>query len=155
MLHGLALSQPVAGKATDPVQAAVQVDYPAAACALVQPIHVLGDQQLYPAAALQPGQGVVGRVGTGVPDRRPAPQGAQPVTLPATGVGDEFLVPHRLGGEPATFLVPVGGDARTRTDTGTRQHHHPPVAQQEAGEQVCVPGKRFHRLIIRRPDAAG
>src|SRR5699024_3951961 len=99
-----------------------QVDDMAAACSLVQGVHVLGHDPRYHTGALQLGQCEVPVVAHGPVHVAPSHMVAGPVVPTECVVGQELLVGHRLSwrGSGATVVGDsgVGGDARA----GQREH---------------------------------
>jgi hypothetical protein len=136
VLQDVAGRERVAGEASHPIQAAVQVDHLRTAGSLVEAIHILGDHQLQPVAVLQSRHGDVCRVGPGIPHRRPTRHGASPVPAPARRIGDEFMVLYRFATAPATPGVAIGRDAGSRTDARTGQGHYPAVAVEKCAESA-------------------
>jgi len=92
-------------EADDVGDPAVQRDQPPRARLLVEPVDVLGDEQL----GVQRRERVVGGVRLGSPHPAPAEVAARPVALPCRGARDELLERHR---HPLRRVRPaVVGDA--------------------------------------------
>jgi len=135
LLERFAAAAGFAAHAAHLVQAAVQVDHGGAAGALVQAVHVLGEQHLHGAACFQCGQGGVGGVGLGLAEARPAEQAARPVALAGGRFAHEILVVHRRGALPLAVGIAVIGNARVGAAAGAGEDEQAAGAVDEVSQR--------------------
>ncbi len=121
VLQRLARRSRLAIHAADAIDPPVQVDHPFAAGRLVQPVHVLRQQQLGSAPRLERGQSAVRVVGLSPTHEPPADETARPIAPPRRFLAHEGLIGHRLGALPLPVRVAIVRDARRRAAAGAGQ----------------------------------
>jgi len=112
----------------------VEVNHRPAPCGLVQPIHVLGEQDLALAIGFEARQGVIRIVGQGLSESSPADHAARPVTTTRGFLGDEGLEAHRLRPFPVAVDVAIVGDSGVRAAAGAGQNEKALMAFDEGLE---------------------
>jgi hypothetical protein len=112
----------VAAHAADTVEAAVQVDHRFAASGLMQPVDVLGQQDLALADRLEPRQRAVRVIRPGAADAPPADQAARPVAPPRRLLSHEGLIGDWRRALPGAVGVTIIGNARVHAASGAGQN---------------------------------
>src|SRR5882672_5889664 len=139
-----------AGKARGAMRAAVQLDQPRRAGALVKTVHVLRDEPADVSHRVEPGQRVVCRVGTRRGQQRPARHASTPVATPGRFGMQEFLQMHRCLARPVPFRVAVAGNAGLRARASAGQHEEFRISAYERVEVVHVAsGTAGHSRNVR------
>ena len=109
----------------------MQVDDFSAASGLVEAIDILCDQPRQSARALQLCNCPVGRVWFCAGDVPPPDNTPGPVPLPASNVGDKFLVLNGVAPLPASIVIPVGRYTGTQTYACTGKNPDIPASRDE------------------------
>ena len=134
VLQRLARRDALAAHAADVIDAAMQVDHRCAAGGLMQPVDVLGQQDLALAHRLEPRQRAMGVVRPGPADAPPADQAARPVAPARRLLAHEGLKGHRRRALPGAVGVAIVGNARIHAASGAGQNEQPAMAVDEVFE---------------------
>ncbi len=121
VLQLFARRSPLAIHAADKIDPAVQVDHPRAAGRLMQPVDVLGENELDSALRLEPGQGVMSVVRPRPANASPADEAARPIASASLFAAHEGLEGHRLRALPLALSVAIVGNARAGAAAGAGQ----------------------------------
>ncbi len=112
----------------------MQVDDLPAPGGLVQPVDILGEEQLALAIGFQPRQRVMCIVGPSLSEPPPANHASRPVTLARLLVGNKRLEPDWLRSFPVAIAVAIVGNAGVRAAAGSGQDKQPLVLFDEGLE---------------------
>ena len=134
--------QVAAGQADHPVDQPVQIDHLPAARALVQRVHVLGDDR-----CTELSQCPMPGVGLGDAEAPKPHHRAKPVTAARLGASDEVAVGDRVG--RSGVRTAVVGDAGVRRDAGAGQRH-PAASGENVSQCGDVGGARIGDRHARR-----
>jgi len=113
----------------------VQVDHVLIAGGLMQPIHILRQQQCQFSLLLKSGQSMVRRVGLRSAKSTPANQAARPIALTSGQFADKRLISHWRSALPVAFGVAVIGNARIRAATCAGKHKQALVTAHEISQR--------------------
>src|SRR5271170_2868474 len=113
--------------AADKIDPAVQVDHPRVAGRLMQPVDVLGENELDSAHRLEPGQGAMSVVRPRLANAPPAAEAARPIAPTGLFVAHEGLEGHRLRALPLAVGVAIVGNARAGAAPGAGQDEQTPM----------------------------
>ena len=139
----------LAAHAADQIEPAMQVDDAGAAGSLVQPIDVLGQQELAAVHRLQTREGSMRIVRLGAAEAAPTDHAAGPIALARQRVAHEGLIGHRLGALPIAVGVAIIGNAGVRAAAGAGQNEQASMAIDKVGEV----GGGGHGGSLAFPDA--
>jgi hypothetical protein len=112
---------PLTPHAADQIEPAVQVDHAGAACHLMKPVNVLGQQQFAPVHFFQAGERAMGVVRPGAAEAPPPDHAARPITSARRLIAHEGLIGHRLHALPIAVGIAIVGYARVRAAAGAGQ----------------------------------
>src|SRR5690606_3914552 len=134
VLQQIARPRAPAGHAADRVEPSVQVDHPALAGDLVEPVDVLRDDELDAVIGLETRERGVRAVRARAAKARPADAAPCPIALPGVGIADERLERHRSGALPRAVCIPVVRNAGLGAAARARQHEEAAMVRDEALE---------------------
>lgn len=124
-----------AAQAAHHIEPPVQVDHPPAARRLVQPVHILGEEELGATPLLQASQGEMGTIGPHRAEEAPADHAPRPVTATRDVMAEESLDGDRRAAFPLAVGVTVVRDAGIRADPGAGEEEEAGISVEESLER--------------------
>src|SRR6266702_859528 len=142
ILEFVARRLPAAAHAADQIKPAMQIDHLPVTCGLMQPVDILGQEQLALPVGLDTSERMMRSVRPGLAEPPPSDQAARPIAPARMLLGHEGLEVDRLGPLPVAVAVAIVGDARIRATAGTGQHEQPFVPGDEIFKRTVCHGRR-------------
>ena len=123
MLDAVSAVKGMAIKAANLIYTAMQVNDVVASRALVEPVHVLGNDQVDSAALFQLCQCKMCRIGVCIPHDWPAEPRASPIALLRNVITNKRLFLYGVCVQPGALLIAIGGYTGLVADARPRQDH--------------------------------
>jgi hypothetical protein len=114
----------------------MEVDHPHIAGDLMQPVDILGQQNLTFPDFLQPDQSAVSIIGLSPAKAPPAHKTPRPIATARRGFTHKGLKRHGLRTFPVSFGITIIRDSRIRTTAGTGQNEEPVMTIDEVPKDI-------------------